>query len=47
MTIHNLHFFIDLMRQTRHHLEKGTFGPFAQNVLDHYPEAQAAEEQPE
>ncbi len=47
MTIHNLHFFIDLMRQARHHLEKGSFGPFAQNVLDHYPEAQAAEEQPE
>jgi queuine tRNA-ribosyltransferase len=47
MTIHNLHFFIDLMRQTRHHLENGTFAPFAQNVLEHYPEAQAADEQPE
>ena len=48
MTIHNLHFFLELMRQTRQHLENGTFGPFAQNVLNLYPEAQAGEEeQPE
>ncbi len=52
MTTHNLHFFLDLMRQARQHLENGTFGPFAQNVLNLYPEAQgkaeeAEEEQPE
>ncbi|MFA6815801.1 MAG: tRNA guanosine(34) transglycosylase Tgt [Lentisphaeria bacterium] len=39
MTIHNLHFFIDLMRQARHHLEEGTFAEFAKKVVDLYPEA--------
>ena len=39
MTIHNLHFFIDLARRARAHLEEGTFGAFAQEVIDAYPEA--------
>ncbi|MBO7742480.1 MAG: tRNA guanosine(34) transglycosylase Tgt [Victivallales bacterium] len=39
MTIHNLHFFINLAREARRHLEEGTFGTFAQSVIDAYPEA--------
>ena len=39
MTIHNLHFFINLAREARLHLEQGTFASFAQSVLDAYPEA--------
>ncbi|MCQ2403593.1 MAG: tRNA guanosine(34) transglycosylase Tgt [Lentisphaeria bacterium] len=39
MTIHNLHFFLELTRQARLHLEDGTFPAFAQQVLDAYPEA--------
>ncbi len=38
MTIHNLHFFINLARQARKHLEEGTFAQFAQQVIDAYPE---------
>ncbi len=39
MTIHNLHFFIELARKARKHLEDGTFQTFAQNVISTYPEA--------
>lgn len=39
MTIHNLHFFLELTRQARVHLENGTFPEFAQKILDAYPEA--------
>ena len=39
MTIHNLHFFINLAREARRHLEQGTFAIFAQGILDAYPEA--------
>lgn len=39
MTIHNLHFFINLARQARQHLEAGTFATFAQEVIEKYPEA--------
>lgn len=39
MTIHNLHFFLELARQARMHLEAGTFPAFAQKVLETYPEA--------
>ena len=39
MTIHNLHFFLDLARQARAHLEDGTFPAFAQHSLDTSPEA--------
>ncbi len=28
LTIHNLHFFLDLMRQARSHIEAGDFGPW-------------------
>ncbi|NMA45737.1 MAG: tRNA guanosine(34) transglycosylase Tgt [Lentisphaerae bacterium] len=39
MTTHNLFFFLDLMRRTREHLEKGDFQPFAEEILRLYPEA--------
>ena len=39
MTIHNLHFFLDLARQARLHLENGTFGDFAASILASYPPA--------
>ena len=39
MTIHNLHFFLDLARQARQHLEAGTFGDFAASILAAYPPA--------
>lgn len=39
MTIHNLHFFLELTRQARRHLEEGTFAAFARQVIDAYPEA--------
>ncbi len=38
MTIHNLHFFLDLMRRVREALDEGTFAALAQDVLAHYPE---------
>ena len=38
MTIHNLHFFLDLMRRVREALDEGTFAVLAQDVLAHYPE---------
>ncbi len=38
MTIHNLHFFINLAREARRHLEDGTFAHFARQVIDAYPE---------
>ncbi len=41
MTIHNIHFFLNLTRQAREHLENGTFPAFAQSILDAYPPAQA------
>ncbi len=39
MTTHNLHFFLELTKQARIHLENGTFAQFAQQVLEAYPEA--------
>ena len=39
MTIHNLHFFIQLVTAARNHLEQGTFSEFAKSILEAYPEA--------
>ncbi len=33
MTIHNLHFYLDLMRRIRGHLESGTFGDFHERFV--------------
>ena len=38
MSIHNLHYFINLMREIRLSLEKGTFSQLAEDVLKNYPE---------
>ncbi len=38
MTIHNLYYFVNLMRQIRASLEDGTFGKLAKDVLKNYPE---------
>ena len=40
LTIHNLHFFLDLMRQARTHIEAGDFGSWHKAWIAHY-EAQA------
>ena len=39
MTIHNLHFFLDLARQAREAIENGSFEQLAKQVFDAYPEA--------
>jgi queuine tRNA-ribosyltransferase len=36
LTIHNLHFFIDLMRQARAHIEAGDFAPWHRAWIDRY-----------
>ena len=45
MTIHNLHYFVNLMREIRASLEDGTFGRLAEDVLKNYPEMTKAEEE--
>lgn len=39
LTTHNLHFFVNLMKNARKELEKGTFKKFAEKILEKYPEA--------
>jgi queuine tRNA-ribosyltransferase len=36
LTIHNLHFFIDLMGQARNHIEGGDFGPWHESWIRRY-----------
>ena len=45
MTIHNLHYFVNLMREIRASLEDGTFGRLAEDVLKNYPEMTKAEDE--
>ena len=40
-TIHNLHFLLQLMRDTRHSLQEGRFSAFKDDFLDHYCVADA------
>jgi queuine tRNA-ribosyltransferase len=47
MTTHNLFFFLDLMRQSREHLEKGSFQSFAEEVIRRYPEVKGVAERDE
>ncbi|MDX2185339.1 MAG: tRNA guanosine(34) transglycosylase Tgt [Opitutaceae bacterium] len=42
LTLHNLHFFLDLMTQARAHIEAGDFGPWSRAWIERY-EAGAAE----
>lgn len=43
MTIHNIHFYLNLMQNARDALENGTFPAFAQQVIDAYPEMHPGE----
>ncbi len=36
LTIHNIHFFLDLMHQARQHLETGDFSPWAKQWCERY-----------
>jgi queuine tRNA-ribosyltransferase len=36
LTIHNLHFFLNLMEQARAHIEAGDYGPWHQAWIKHY-----------
>ncbi len=36
MTIHNLHFYLDLMRQAREHIEAGDYTPWSQAWISRY-----------
>jgi queuine tRNA-ribosyltransferase len=38
-TLHNLYFYLDLMRQMRMALDEGRFAAFAQGVLDRRQDA--------
>jgi queuine tRNA-ribosyltransferase len=39
LTIHNLHFFLNLMEQARAHIEAGDFGPWHEGWIRRYEEA--------
>ena len=43
MTIHNLHFYIELAANARRALDEGCFGEFASEVIARYPEAMGKE----
>ena len=47
MTIHNLHFYLDLTRRIRHALEDGTFSALARQIIDAYPESVSENPHPE
>ena len=40
LTLHNLHFYLEAMRQVRQHLEAGTFQDFHDHFMTLYPPAQ-------
>ena len=42
LTIHNLHFFLDLMSQARAHIEAGDFGPWHRAWIERYEAGAAA-----
>ena len=42
LTIHNLHFFLDLMAQARAHIEAGDFGPWHRAWIERYEAGAAA-----
>ena len=42
LTIHNLHFFLDLMAQVRAHLDAGDYGPWHRAWIERYEAGQAA-----
>jgi queuine tRNA-ribosyltransferase len=42
LTIHNLHFYLDLMAQARSHLEAGDFAPWHRQWISRYEAGAAA-----
>ena len=42
LTIHNLHFFLDLMAQARDHIEAGDYGPWHRAWIERYEAGLAA-----
>jgi queuine tRNA-ribosyltransferase len=36
ITLHNLHFYLNLMAQVRAHIEAGTFGAFRREFVANY-----------
>jgi len=42
LTLHNLHFYLDLMAQVRAHLEVGDFGPWHRAWIERYETGMAA-----
>ena len=36
LTLHNLHFYLDLMKQAREHLENGDFGSWHKSWINQY-----------
>jgi queuine tRNA-ribosyltransferase len=36
LTIHNLHFYLDLMAQARHHIEAGDFASWSRTWIERY-----------
>jgi len=42
VTIHNLHFFLELMTQARVHIEEGDFGPWHRSWIERYESSQTA-----
>jgi queuine tRNA-ribosyltransferase len=36
ITLHNLHFYLDLMRQARDKIDKGTFDEFRREFVSNY-----------
>jgi queuine tRNA-ribosyltransferase len=41
LTLHNLHFFLDLMAQARAHLEAGDYGTWHRGWIERYDRDQA------
>ena len=42
LTIHNLHFYLDLMAQARAHLEAGDFGSWHRSWIERYEAGERA-----
>ncbi len=46
LSIHNIHFFQDLMRQAREHIEAGDFGPWSKSWIERYRAGENADSAP-
>ena len=43
ITLHNLHFYLDLIRQARDRIEEGTFDEFRRHFVSQYKSATSGE----